>query len=147
VRLELVLTLHGSAQHCQRNAVEGKSTTFGISIVGNHCQTTACTMATVDTSMTGTPWVERYRPKSLKDVSHQNEVVSTLQNAVETGRLPHLLFYGPPGSGKVRANDLICDVHETLMLMFNIDFCCACTLSTAVAPVSMASPCIGIKCQ
>lgn len=49
-----------------------------------------------------TPWVERYRPKSLKDVSHQNEVVATLQNAVETGRLPHLLFYGPPGSGKVR---------------------------------------------
>lgn len=47
------------------------------------------------------PWVEKYRPKSLKDVSHQSEVVSTLQNAVETGRLPHLLLYGPPGSGKV----------------------------------------------
>ncbi len=49
----------------------------------------------------GTPWVELYRPKSLKDVSHQSEVVATLQNAVETGRMPHLLFYGPPGSGKV----------------------------------------------
>lgn len=47
------------------------------------------------------PWVERYRPKSLKDVSHQSEVVATLQNAVTTGRLPHMLFYGPPGSGKV----------------------------------------------
>ena len=47
------------------------------------------------------PWVERYRPKSLQDVSHQTEVVATLQNAVETGRLPHMLFYGPPGSGKV----------------------------------------------
>lgn len=41
-----------------------------------------------------TPWVERYRPKNLKEVSHQSEVVSTLQNAVETGRLPHLLLYG-----------------------------------------------------
>lgn len=40
------------------------------------------------------PWVEKYRPKDLTQVSHQNEVVSTLQNAVETGRLPHLLFYG-----------------------------------------------------
>jgi replication factor C subunit 2/4 len=49
----------------------------------------------------GTPWVELYRPKSLQDVSHQSEVVATLQNAVETGRMPHLLFYGPPGSGKV----------------------------------------------
>ena len=48
------------------------------------------------------PWVERYRPKSLQDVSHQSEVVATLENAVQTGRLPHMLFYGPPGSGKVR---------------------------------------------
>ena len=48
-----------------------------------------------------TPWVERYRPKNLKEVSHQSEVVATLQNATATGRLPHLLFYGPPGSGKV----------------------------------------------
>jgi len=52
----------------------------------------------------GTPWVERYRPKTLKDVSHQTEVVATLQNATATGRLPHLLLYGPPGSGKVRGN-------------------------------------------
>lgn len=52
----------------------------------------------------GIPWVERYRPKTLDDVSHQSEVVATLQNAVTTGRLPHLLFYGPPGSGKVRVH-------------------------------------------
>lgn len=53
------------------------------------------------TAAAGTPWVELYRPKSLEDVSHQTEVIATLQNAVETGRMPHLLFYGPPGSGKV----------------------------------------------
>jgi replication factor C subunit 2/4 len=58
-------------------------------------------MATTTESSTR-PWVERYRPKTLQDVSHQQEVVATLQNAVETGRLPHLLLYGPPGSGKVR---------------------------------------------
>ena len=59
-------------------------------------------MTTESLAPAGTPWVERYRPKTLKDVSHQTEVVSTLENAVKTGRLPHLLFYGPPGSGKVR---------------------------------------------
>ncbi|EJK66073.1 hypothetical protein THAOC_13022 [Thalassiosira oceanica] len=46
---------------------------------------------------TATPWVEKYRPRSLEDVSHQTEIISTLTNAVETNRLPHLLFYGPPG--------------------------------------------------
>lgn len=55
-----------------------------------------------------TPWVERYRPKSLQDVSHQTEVVATLQNAVRTGRLPHLLFYGPPGSGKTSVALALC---------------------------------------
>jgi replication factor C subunit 2/4 len=55
-----------------------------------------------------TPWVEKYRPRSLDDVSHQNEVVSTLRNAVQTGRLPHLLLYGPPGSGKTSVALALC---------------------------------------
>lgn len=54
------------------------------------------------------PWVERYRPKSLDDVSHQSEVVATLKNAVQTGRLPHLLLYGPPGSGKTSVALALC---------------------------------------
>lgn len=55
-----------------------------------------------------TPWVERYRPKNLQEVSHQSEVVSTLQNAVRTGRLPHLLLYGPPGTGKTSVALALC---------------------------------------
>lgn len=73
-------------------------------------------MATVDPSAAGTPWVERYRPKSLKDVSHQKEVVSTLQNAVQTGRLPHLLFYGPPGSGKVSGSCIVACACESMLI-------------------------------
>ena len=62
--------------------------------------------STAEEKAATTIWVERYRPKSLKDVSHQNEVVATLENAVTMNRpLPHLLLYGPPGSGKVRRLD------------------------------------------
>ena len=46
------------------------------------------------------PWVEKYRPKKLNDIIYQNEIVNMLKVVVETGNLPHLLLYGPPGCGK-----------------------------------------------
>ena len=39
------------------------------------------------------------RPKRLDDVAHQEEVVQTLKRTLQSGNLPHLLLYGPPGTG------------------------------------------------
>ncbi|KAI9785470.1 MAG: hypothetical protein M1839_009211 [Geoglossum umbratile] len=46
------------------------------------------------------PWVEKYRPNTLDDVSGHHDILATINKFVDTNRLPHLLLYGPPGTGK-----------------------------------------------
>jgi replication factor C subunit 2/4 len=70
------------------------------------------------------PWTEKYRPKSMDEVSHQDEVVSTLKSCLDGGSFPHLLFYGPPGTGKTStvlaiAKDLFGDRFKERVLELN----------------------------
>lgn len=45
-------------------------------------------------------WVDKYRPKSLDKVIVHEEIAQNLKKLVTEQDCPHLLFYGPPGSGK-----------------------------------------------
>ncbi|XP_016544044.1 replication factor C subunit 3 isoform X2 [Capsicum annuum] len=45
-------------------------------------------------------WVDKYRPKTLDKVIVHQDVAQNLQKLVSEGDCPHLLFYGPSGSGK-----------------------------------------------
>jgi replication factor C small subunit len=45
-------------------------------------------------------WIEKYRPRSLKEVVGQKEITDRLQSYVRSKNLPHLMFAGSPGTGK-----------------------------------------------
>lgn len=52
------------------------------------------------------PFVEKYRPKTLSDVIGQPEVVRDLSANLRT--FPHVLFVGPPGTGKTSCAEALC---------------------------------------
>lgn len=45
-------------------------------------------------------WVEKYRPQGLAEVVGQEQTVERLKAYVKNGSIPHLMFAGPPGTGK-----------------------------------------------
>jgi Holliday junction resolvasome RuvABC ATP-dependent DNA helicase subunit len=44
------------------------------------------------------PWVEKYRPTTFNDLISHDNIIKTLDKLIASNKLPHLLFYGPPGT-------------------------------------------------
>ncbi len=45
-------------------------------------------------------WIEKYRPNKIDDIIGQSQVTSRLKSYLAEKNIPHMLFAGPPGTGK-----------------------------------------------
>jgi len=45
-------------------------------------------------------WSEKYRPQKLIEVINQEHIVERLKSFVKNKTIPHMIFAGPPGTGK-----------------------------------------------
>ena len=64
-------------------------------------------------------WYEKYRPQALEEMSLPPEQRKKFNNYIDEKELPHLLFYGPPGSGKTTLANILINAIECRRLVLN----------------------------
>tara|TARA_B100000900_G_scaffold407157_1_gene419375 strand:+ start:258 stop:1202 length:945 start_codon:yes stop_codon:yes gene_type:complete len=64
-------------------------------------------------------WVEKYRPRKLSEYVGNEHLKEKVSNYLETGDVPHLLFFGKAGTGKTTLAKLIVNSIECDHIIIN----------------------------
>ena len=70
------------------------------------------------------PWIEKYRPRKLDEMSQAQNLIDLFQNTIKTGDMTHYIFYGLPGTGKTSAilaigREIFKEYFSTRVIEFN----------------------------
>lgn len=69
-------------------------------------------------------WTEYFKPNNIDEILSHTSLTDTLKKCIENKYLPHLLFYGSPGTGKTTtiittAKELYGDMYDIMVLEIN----------------------------
>jgi DNA polymerase III delta prime subunit len=64
-------------------------------------------------------WVEQYRPSMLENYIGNDHMKERIQSFIDEGDIPHLLFYGKPGTGKTSISKIIVNSMDADVLYIN----------------------------
>lgn len=75
-------------------------------------------------SQSHVPWIEKYRPKNISELTQDSNLLSMFKKCLETQETTHLLFHGPPGTGKTSAiqalgRELFKEYYSERIIEFN----------------------------
>ncbi len=64
-------------------------------------------------------WVEKYRPKTIKDCILTNDLRTVFAGMVKTAKMPNLMLCGKPGTGKTTVARALCQDLEMEYIIIN----------------------------
>lgn len=80
------------------------------------------------------PWVEKHRPRVLKDIVGNSDTIARLQVIAEQGNMPNLIIAGPPGTGERGTHASEQYIHVTLSVRRRCSTVFACCVQAKRPP-------------
>src|SRR5258708_1516654 len=94
------------------------------------------------------PLAERLRPASLEDIVGLEDLLAEgrfLRNAIETDRIPSMIFWGPPGSGKTTLARIIAKTTQARFVTFSATSTSIKDIKTLMEEARKGAPARGSK--